>query len=271
MSADGSRFELGGQVALVTGAARGIGAEAARALAKAGAAVLLSDVLLELGKACAAEIRSAGGRAEFVHHDVADEAAWERAVGRAVDCFGRLDVLVNNAGIETAALLQDCTVEDFRRVQEVNLTGVFLGLKHGIRTMQVGGRAGHGGSIVNLSSIAAMVGSIGHAAYHASKGGVRALTKAAAVECAQLRNGIRVNSVHPGIVETDMGAGFVRHLVDLKLVPDLAIGRGLFEAAHPLGFGRPADVADAVVYLASPAARWITGTELVIDGGYTAA
>ena len=180
-------------------------------------------------------------------------------------------MLVNNAGVETASLIAQCTAEDFHRVLDINVTGTFFGIKHAIRAMSPGGAAGNGGSIVNLAAIAAMVGTTAHGAYHTCKGAVRSLTKAAAIECAQLATGIGVNSVYPGIIDTDMGRAFIRHFVDLKLAPDPANAEAAFTAAHPLGFGRPEDVACAVLYLACDAARWCTGTELVLDGGYTAA
>lgn len=266
----GKRFRLDGRVALVTGAARGIGAEIALALAQAGARVIVSDVADGGGRATAQAIAAAGGSADACVHDVTVEAQWEAAVALAQHRYGRLDVLVNNAGIETAALLAQCTLEDFRRVMDINVNGVFLGVKHAIRAMAK--PQGQGGSIINLSSVAGLIGTTGHAAYHTSKGAVRLLTKAAAVECAQLGTGIRVNSVHPAIVATDMGTNFIQHFVDLGLAPDYATAEGAIKAAHPLGrFGEPADVASAVVYLASDAAQWVTGTELVLDGGYTAA
>jgi len=264
-------FRLDGKVALVTGAARGIGAEVAVALAQSGARVLMTDILATEGAATAARINAAGGRCEFFKHDVTEEAQWEAAVSAVVDRFGGLDVLVNNAGIETAALLTQCEAGDFRRVMEVNVTGVFLGLKHAVRAMSPGGKAGRGGSIVNLSSIAGMIGTTAHIAYHSSKGAVRSMTKAAAIECAQLGTGIRVNSVHPGIVKTDMGDDFIKHFVGLGLAPDIATAQSAFQAAHPLGFGQPEDVACAVLYLAADASKWTTGSELVLDGGYTAA
>ena len=263
-------FRLDGKVALISGAARGIGAAVAEALAGAGAAVMITDVLDDVGRKTVEKIRKAGGKAEFHKHDVTVEAQWEAAVAATVKQLGGLDVLVNNAGIETAALLTQCTLEDFKRVQDVNVNGVFLGVKHAVRAMAPGGAAGKGGSIVNLSSVAGLIGTTGHISYHASKGAVRLLSKAAAVECAQLGTGIRVNSIHPAIVQTEMGTNFIKHAVDLGLAPDFATAEAAFKAGHLLGFGAPADVANAVIYLASDAARWITGTELVLDGGYTA-
>lgn len=264
-------FRVDGKVALISGAARGIGAAIAEALVQAGASVLITDVLEKAGQETVARLRKAG-KAEFQKHDVTDEAQWQAAVTAAVKHFGGLDIVVNNAGIETAALLSQCALEDFRRVMEVNVIGVFLGLKHAVRAMAPGGAAGHGGSIINMSSVAGLIGTTGHIAYHTSKGAVRLMTKAAAIECAQLGTGIRVNSVHPAIVSTEMGANFIQHAVDLKLAPDYATAEAAFKAAHPMGrFGEAADVANAVVYLASDASRWSTGTELVLDGGYTAA
>jgi 3alpha(or 20beta)-hydroxysteroid dehydrogenase len=270
MTEHNNAFRLDGKIALVSGAGRGIGAQIARTLAQAGASVLVTDVMEEPGGDTVQQIRKDGGRAAFQLHDVTDESQWEAAVAAAVKQLGGLDIVVNNAGIETAALLANCTVEDFRRVLDVNVVGVFLGVKHAIRAMAP--PAGKGGVIVNMSSVAGLIGTTGHAAYHTSKGAVRLLTKAAAVECAQLSTGIRVNSVHPAIVATEMGTNFVRHFVDLGLAPDYATAEAAIKAAHPIGhFGQPIDVANAVLYLASDAAKWVTGTELVLDGGYTAA
>jgi 3alpha(or 20beta)-hydroxysteroid dehydrogenase len=270
MSEQNDAFRLDGKTALVSGGARGIGARIALTLARAGARVLVTDVLQQPGRDTVEKIKAAGGEAAFQSHDVTDEAQWEAAVQAALTQFGGLDIVVNNAGIETAALIANCTVEDFRHVMEVNVLGVFLGVKHAIRTMAP--PAGHGGVIVNMSSVAGLIGTTGHAAYHTSKGAVRLLTKAAAVECAQLGTGIRVNSVHPAIVATEMGTNFVKHFVDLGLAPDYATAEAAIKAAHPMGhFGEPADVANAVLYLASDAAKWTTGIELVLDGGYTAA
>lgn len=268
----GKLFRLDGKTALVSGAARGIGAAIAEALAQAGASVLITDVLERPGQETVERIRRAGGEAAFFKHDVTNEAQWEAAIKQAEKEFGPLEVLVNNAGIETAAMLSQCTLEDFSNVMNVNVNGVFLGLKHAVRAMSPGGTSGRGGSIVNMSSAAGLVGTTGHISYHASKGAVRMLSKAAAVECAQLQTGIRVNSVHPAIIGTEMGENFVKHLVDLQLAPDQATAKATMMAAHPMGhFGDTADVAAAVLYLASPAAKWVTGTEIVPDGGYTAA
>lgn len=258
-------FRLDGKVALVTGAARGIGAAVSEALAQVGASVLLTDVLESAARETVERIRKAGGKAQFCPHDVTVETQWEAAVAAALQHFGKLDILVNNAGIETAALITQCTVEDFRRVMDVNVTGVFLGHKHAMRVMKAGS------AIVNLSSVAGIIGTTAHVAYHSSKGAVRLMTKAAAVECAQLGTGIRVNSIHPGIVRTEMGANFIKDFVNLGLAPDYTTAEASIKAIHPMGFGDVSDVANAVIYLASDAAKWVNGSELVIDGGLTAA
>ena len=265
-------FSLTGKVALVTGAARGIGAEIAQTLAAAGASVLITDILRDAGEHTAATMRNDGYTAQFRHHDVTDEAGWPAVIAAAEKDFGGIDILVNNAGIETAALVANCELADFQRVMAINVTGTFLGLRAAVRAMQPGGSCGRGGSIVNLSSVAGLIGTAGHIAYHTSKGAVRLMTKAAAVECAQLQSGIRVNSVHPSLVDTAMAKSFVDDFVTLGLVPDAATAEAGFNSAHPMGhIGSPADVAAAVLYLASPASKWVTGTEMVVDGGYTAA
>ncbi|GAC1633040.1 MAG: glucose 1-dehydrogenase [Nevskia sp.] len=268
----GKAFRVDGKVALISGGARGLGAEMARALAQQGASVLVTDVLLKEGRATVRQIKAAGGTAEFMALDVTDEAQWQKAVASCVKRYGGLDILVNNAGIERMAMLTECTAEEFRRVLDVNVTGTFLGCKHGVKAMAPGGIAGRGGSIINLSSIAGLIGVTALASYNASKGAVRLLTKSVAMECAALKTGIRANSIHPGIVWTEMGRDLLQHFVDLKLMPDFATAEATFKAAHPLGhFGAPDDIASAVLYLASDASKWVTGSELVVDGGYTAA
>ncbi|MDH0893246.1 MULTISPECIES: glucose 1-dehydrogenase [unclassified Pseudomonas] len=265
------QMRLDGKVALVSGAARGLGAEIAEALLQAGASVMLSDVLVELGEQTASRLAAAhGGRAAFLRHDVTREADWIAAVDGTVDRFGGLDILVNNAGIETAALLAECELEDFQRTMAINVDGVFLGIKHALRAMRPGGASGRGGSIVNLSSVAGLVGTPGLGAYCASKGAVRLLTKAAAIEAARLSYGVRINSLHPAIIKTDMGINVVSNMVRVGLAPDAASADAFVESLHPLGYGLPRDVAAAVLYLASPAADWMTGAELVLDGGATA-
>jgi 3alpha(or 20beta)-hydroxysteroid dehydrogenase len=264
-------LRLDGKVALVSGAARGLGAEMAQALAGVGATVLCTDLLADEGRSTVAAIEQAGGKAGFLDHDVTNEAQWEQAVATATDRYGGLDIVVNNAGIEKMELLTRYEAEDFRRVMDINVTGVFLGIKHAVRAMSPGGAAGRGGSIINISSVAGLVGIAALSGYCASKGAVRLLSKAAAVECAQLNTGIRVNSIHPAVIWTKMGEDFLKHFVELGLMPDYATSESTFKAAHPLGhFGEPRDIASAVLFLASDLSKWVTGTELVIDGGYTA-
>lgn len=267
----GKIFRVDGKVALISGGARGLGAEMARALCSAGARVMISDVLESVGHETVAEIRAAGGQAEFVRLDTTQESQWETAVAATIDRLGGLDVVVNNAGIERLQFITETTVEDFRNMMDVNVTGVFLGCKHAVRAMRPGGAAGKGGSIVNLSSVAGLVGVTGLGSYCASKGAVRLLTKSVAVECGQMKLGVRCNSIHPGVVWTAMGRNLLQHYVDLKIMPDVAAAQAAFEASTPIGhFGQPSDVAAATLYLASDAAKWVTGAEFTLDGGYTA-
>ncbi len=261
-----NRFRLDGKVALVSGAGRGIGAAVAEALAASGAAVLVTDIDAQSAEKVVQSIIAQGGKAAFAQHNVTDEAQWIAAVAAAQQHFGALDILVNNAGVESAALLTECTVEAFRSLMDINVTGVFLGMKHAARVMK------SGASIINLSSVAGIIGTPAHIAYHASKGAVRTMTKAAAVELAKLGTGIRVNSIHPAIVDTEMGSNFIKDFVTLGLAPDYAAAEADIKSAHLLGrFGTPDDIASAVIYLASEATSWMTGSELVIDGGFTAA
>lgn len=264
-------FSLQGKVALISGGGRGIGAEIATAFASAGARVMVTDILEEQGNQTVSMIRGFGGAAEFLRLDATNEANWESAIAHTISKLGGLEIVANNAGIETFQFLADTRVEDFRRILDVNVTGVFLGCKHAMRAMRPGGDAGKGGSIINLSSIGGLVGFTGLGAYVASKGAVRLLTKSVAVECGQLALGIRCNSVHPGLVNTEMGQQVLQQYVDFKLAPDLATATSAFKAAHPIGFlGEPVDIALAAVYLASDASRWVTGAELTVDGGFTA-
>lgn len=264
------QFRLDGKTALVTGSARGIGAAIARQFAAVGASVIVCDIMGDAGEQTAADIRSTGAIAHYVPLDVRDEQQWSDAIDRAMLLSGNLDILVNNAGIEKMGLLADFSVEDFRAIIDVNLVGTFLGCKHAVRAMTRNGRDG-GGSIINISSVAGIAGSAGLGAYCASKGGVRLLTKSLAVECGALKNGIRVNSVHPGVVTTDMGTGLFQQLVDMGLAPDRDSAEAAFLSAHLTGhFGEPSDIANIVLFLASPASRWVTGAEYMVDGGITA-
>lgn len=264
-------FDMSSKVALITGAAGGLGAEIAHAFAHSGASVVITDINKEAGEATVKALRESGAAALFLPLNVTDEGQWESAIAETINHFGGIDVLVNNAGAERLSYINDCTLEMFRFIMDVNLVGTFLGVKHAVRAMQPGGTSGRGGSIVNLSSAAALKGVTALSAYCAAKGGVTMLTKAAAVECAQLHKGIRVNSVHPGVVKTDMAMQFMQQYVDLGVFKDEADAMKKWAHAHPIGrLGKPSDIAHAVLYLASDVSSWVTGTQMVVDGGLTA-
>jgi NAD(P)-dependent dehydrogenase (short-subunit alcohol dehydrogenase family) len=251
-----------GKVALVTGGASGIGRGCALLLGKEGATVVVTDIQDDSGKDTAAAIKRAGSDAIYLRHDVTNEDAWTKVMGEIKSRFGKLDVLVNNAGIAITGPIVDMTLENWRKQQAINLDGVFLGVKHAIPLMAAGG----GGSIVNISSVAGLKGSANLAGYCATKGGVRLFTKAAAMECANANNHIRVNSVHPGIIETPIWNAII-----LPGSPAGANAPNLDEMSKtvvPIGVkGLPDDIAQGVLYLASDESRYVTGSELVIDGG----
>jgi NAD(P)-dependent dehydrogenase (short-subunit alcohol dehydrogenase family) len=257
--------ELDGRIALVTGGARGIGAASAKALAEAGAKVVISDI--RDGEPAAQAIGGA-----FVRHDVTSEDEWVRAVAFARETFGGLDILLNNAGVFWQRPIAQTTLEDFRAMQQVNVEGVFLGLKHAIPALAERAHLWEGGgSIINMSSIAGLVGSANTLAYNASKGAVRLMTKAAALECAQNGWKVRVNSVHPGIIDTPMMAAAQEHITAATGQGANAV-RDRFARFHPMGrMGRDIDIANAIKFLASDAAAFMTGAEVVVDGGMTAA
>ena len=249
-------MRLAGKVALISGGARGIGESVGRLVAREGAKVVIGDVLEAEGRAVEAGIRAAGGDALFVRLDVTDEGDWDRAVSRTVERFGRLDVLVNNAGVGVQSRVEDTTVKEWDRVMDINAKGVFLGTRAVIPAMRQAG----GGSIVNISSQLGLVGTDNSSPqYQASKGAVRLLTKATAIQYA--REGIRANSVHPGPIVTAMTE---RRRADPETYR-------LMLSRIPLGrFGKAGEVAYGVLYLASDEAAFVTGSELVIDGGWTA-
>jgi 3alpha(or 20beta)-hydroxysteroid dehydrogenase len=263
-----SVYELAGRKALVTGGARGLGAGMAQALARAGAAVVIGDIREDLGKATAEELRQEGATAEFVPLDVTDDASWEAAIAQAVEQLGGLDILVNNAGREISSLVVDLDPADVRTMLDCNILGTALGLKHAFRAMRPGGAAGHGGAVVNISSVAATIAFPGIAAYSATKSAVDRLTRVAAMESGQLGYGVRVNCVYPGLVATEMGSQLAADMVTLGLAPSVEAAVGGVVGLTPLGrLGEVPDMADAVVFLASDAARFITGAGLAVDGG----
>jgi len=241
---------LDGKVALITGGARGMGKSHVRHFVAEGAQVVFGDVLDDKGAAVAAGLDERCCR--YVHHDVTSEAGWAAAVATTVDIFGRLDVLVNNAGVLAFATIADMPLAEFRRILEVNAVGCWLGMKAVIEPMKAAG----GGSIINISSIEGFTGAAGLSAYSASKFAVRGMTKAAARELGQF--GIRVNSVHPGGVITSMTLG----------QPGSAEQADAFLKAMPLSrFARPAEISCLVAYLASDESSYSTGSEFLADGG----
>ena len=261
---------LNGKTAIVTGAGAGIGAATARALAAEGAAVVVADLDLAAAERTVQAIGAAGGRSVAVQHNVADEAGWQRVFETATGRFGGVHVVVNNAGIApTGDSIETLSLADWRRTLAVNLDGVFLGTREAIRAMKGNGAAG--GSIVNVSSILGIVATPNAPDYVAAKGAVRLLTKAAALECGAAHYPIRVNSVHPGYIETPMLANGLRDMVGKGVLPNEQIGIDALTGLHPIGrLGKPTDIAAAIVYLASDESGFMTGAELVVDGGYTA-
>ena len=255
---------LEGKTAIVTGGASGIGKSCARRLAAEGALVIVTDIQDDPAEQVVSEICAAGGAARFFRHNVAEEPAWQALLADVAADGSGLDVLVNNAGIGIGGSIVDMALEDWQRQQAINLDGVFLGVKHCIPLMRDSG----GGSIVNISSVAGMKGAPNLAAYNATKGGVRLFTKGVALECAHNRWNIRVNSVHPGIIDTPIwqkvnpefhedGA----NAVDLDAMAD-TVPNGIL--------GQPEDIENGVLFLASDESAYMTGTELVIDGGLCA-
>ncbi len=249
-------MRLEGKVAFISGGSRGMGAAEAVLFAREGACVAIGDVLEEEGRKLVERISETGGRAIFVSLDVTSESQWKDAVAATVEEFGKLDVLINNAGIGSHSRVEDTKVEDWDRVMDINAKGVFLGTKAAIPEMR---RAG-GGSIINISSQLGLVGTdISSPEYQSSKGAVRLLTKATAIQYAE--DGIRANSVHPGPINTPMTEDSRGDAANF----DLMVSR------IPLGrYGEPEEVATGALYLASDESSFVTGSELVIDGGWTA-
>jgi 3(or 17)beta-hydroxysteroid dehydrogenase len=237
-------------------------------LAGEGGKIVATDIDEILGRQLPEEISHEGGDAIFIKHDVSSEKDWEDVIEKTLAQFGKLDVLVNNAGVLLHHTIEDLSLEDWRKVLGVNLDGVFLGTKHAIGAMKKSG----GGSIVNISSIAGLVGMPDTSSYVASKGGVRLFTKSAALECSKLKldYNIRVNSIHPGFIYTEMVDAVIRADVE-KFGITMQEAKKIYEDLTMIGrFGEPEDVAYGVLYLASDESKYVTGAELVIDGGYTA-
>ena len=254
-----------GKVAIVTGGASGIGRGCAERLAQEGAVVVVTDIQQQMGQETVSAIQQAGGQATFKSHDVTDEEAWISVINDVVAEYGGLHITVNNAGVGIGGSIVEMPLADWQRQQAINLDGVFLGIKHSIPAMRDAGS----GSIINMSSVAGLQGAPNLAAYNATKGGVRLLTKGVALECAQNRWPIRVNSVHPGVIDTPIWTKVNpeyfeegENAVDLDTMAAESVPTG--ELGYPL------DIANGVLFLASDESRYITGTELVIDGGLSA-
>jgi NAD(P)-dependent dehydrogenase (short-subunit alcohol dehydrogenase family) len=260
-----THLDLNGRKALVTGGAQGLGEGMARALAAAGAKVVVADLQDDLGPKVAESLGDGHG---FVHLDVTDDAGWEAAVGRATGVLGGLDILVNNAGVEITSLLVDLDAGAARTQLEVNLLGTALGIKHAFRTMRPGGPAGNGGVVINVASVAATIAFPGIGVYSATKSGVDRLTRVAAMESGKLGYGVRVNCIYPGLVPTAMGAGLANDVARIGLFGSPAEAVGAVVELTPSGrLGEVADMAAAVVFLASDAASFINGVGLPVDGG----
>jgi 3(or 17)beta-hydroxysteroid dehydrogenase len=263
---------LDGKIAFLSGAARGIGGESAKLMASVGAKVAIGDVLEERGRQTVREIEAAGGQALFVPLDVTTEASWAAAMDATVKKFGGLDILVNNAGIFVGKGVEDASMDEWHRLVAVNLTGVVLGTRAALPHLKTSAKQSpHGSAIVNLASIAGLVGSQLDPLYSLTKGGVTLFTKSTALEFGRKGYKIRVNSIHPGLIETDMGQQtFVMRARQVG-TNDTEKAREATLALHPIGrLGTANDIAKGVVFLASDDASFMTGAGLVVDGGWTA-
>lgn len=268
-----SVFGLEGKVAVVSGAAAGIGEACARAFAQAGAAVMLSDIDVAACERIAAELNEQDFEAKAIRLDVTSEADWQALTVALQDWKNRWDVLLNNAGIYIGGLLENNSSAQVSKINQVNIESVFLGTRTAVECMKPDAMFGHGGSIINLSSIAGLVGVPGHSIYGATKGAVRSLTKHSAVEFAKFGYGVRVNSLHPGLIETAMGDQALQDFVDIGVVPNIDEAATLLKSAMiPMGrLGNVHDIANAALFLASDASSYVTGVELTVDGGFCAA
>lgn len=266
-----SLIHVRAKVALVTGAAKGIGAACAATLARHGASVIVADIDEQGGCAVVDAIVKDGGVAAFMALDVTDESQWQATIDTVVDRYGGLDVLVNNAGIAVVHSLLETSLDEWRHVHAVNLDSVFLGTRTAVEVMRPGGRSGRGGSIINMSSVGGLIGAEGLTSYCSAKGGVRLFSKSVAVECGRAGYGIRVNSIHPGNTDTPM---FRQELEDMRRKGVVASTEEAMQFYMDMQvlpeIGQPQDIAAMALFLASDAARFITGAEFVVDGGLTA-
>jgi len=252
---------MDGKVAIISGGASGLGKASGLLMAREGASIVITDINDDAGQGVADEIEGGGGKALYFNHDVAIEADWERVIAATIESLGRLDVVVNNAGIGDFKNVEETSVADWRHMMAINADGVFLGTKHAILAM----KEQRSGSIINISSIEGIIGDPDLAAYNASKGAVRIFTKSSALHCGKKGYNIRVNSIHPGYIRTPLLESAMADMGDAQEVEAYVAG------LHPIGhLGEPYDIANGVLYLASDMSKFVTGTELVIDGGYTA-
>lgn len=266
-----STIHVKDKVALVTGAAKGIGAACASVLAQHGATVIIADIDEAEAKTVVEEIGRGGGTAEFMRLDVTDESQWRSVIGVIEDRHAGLDILVNNAGIAVVHTLLETSLAEWRRVHAVNLDSVFLGTKLAVDSMRPGGRSGRGGSIINLSSVGGIIGAEELTSYCSTKGAVRLFSKAVAVECGRSGYGIRVNSVHPGNTDTPMFRQELQDMQDKGMVDSVDEAMQFYMDMQVLPeIGQPQDIAAMVLFLASDAAKFATGAEFVVDGGLTA-
>lgn len=263
---------LDGKVALISGAARGIGGETARLMAQAGAKVVIGDVLDDRGRQTVAEINAAGGQAEYVHLDVTKEDDWTNAVNTASSKFGKLDILVNNAGVFIGKGIEEISMAEWDKLVAVNMTGVFLGTKMCAQALREAAKnSEHGSAIVNLASIAGVVGSQLDPLYSMTKGGVTLFTKSTALEFGRKGYRIRCNSIHPGVIQTDMGESTFVARAQRTGSNDTEAAKRTVLATVPWGrLGVPSDIAKGIVFLASDDAGYMNGAGLVVDGGVTA-
>jgi 3alpha(or 20beta)-hydroxysteroid dehydrogenase len=258
-------LDLTGRRALVTGGAQGLGEGMATALVDAGAHVVIADLNIDRGTKVAEHLGDAHG---FVRLDVTDDRSWQAGVEATVEHLGGLDIVVNNAGVEITSLLVDLDPDQARTMLEVNILGTSLGIKHAFRAMRPGGIAGQGGTVVNVASVAATIAFPGIGIYSATKSAVDRLTRVATAESARLGYGVRVNCVYPGLVPTEMGAGLASDVAEIGLFPSAQAAVEAVVGLTPSGrLGTVEDIADAVVFLASDAARFVNGVGLPVDGG----
>ncbi len=260
--------QLSGRSALVTGGARGIGAAVATALANAGASIMVADILEERGRETASALSQSGVKSSFVKLDVADDEQWAAAVETTVAQLGGLDILVNNAGVEITSLVVDLKPADIRKMCDVNILGVALGMKHAFRAMRPGGPAGKGGAVVNVASVAATIAFPAISIYSGTKSAVDRMTRVGAMEAGKLGYGVRVNCVYPGLIATDMGLQLANDIVAVGLAADMGAAVQSVVDQTPLGrLAEVSEVADAIVFLCSKEARFVTGAGLPVDGG----